>query len=149
MASKLHVFISLLLLKIFVVIINLGFTSGFNAFLTHTWRKDHQDRNNHDRVARINEGLKSQGITTWFDSDKLNGEIYTQMTNGIEKSQCVVVFMTEEYMNKVNGDETRDPCRFEFNFAFQRHGRNKIFPVLMENSKPEEEMRKTVQYKDW
>jgi hypothetical protein len=45
---------------------------SFHVFLTHDWGdKDELGRNNHDTVSRINEALKSRGLVTWFDSDRM------------------------------------------------------------------------------
>jgi len=42
-----------------------------DVFLSHDWGTDELDRPNHDRVAKINEALKSRNFITWFDSGML------------------------------------------------------------------------------
>lgn len=44
-------------------------THNTDRFLTHNWRKDELDRNNHDRVSTINEELKILGYQTWLDEE--------------------------------------------------------------------------------
>ena len=47
-----------------------------DVFLTHDWGVDKEGRDNHARVAYINDLLKKGGITTWFDSEKMTGRSY-------------------------------------------------------------------------
>jgi hypothetical protein len=82
-----------------------------DVFLAHDWGIDEFGRVNHERVAAINKELKSMGIVTWFDSDKMTGEIVYQMASGIDNAAVVIVFITQRYMNKVNGSNANDNCR--------------------------------------
>jgi WD40 repeat protein len=103
-----------------------------DVFLTHDWGVDELGRVNHDRVAAINKELKSLGFVTWFDSERMTGEVVYQMANGIKNTSVVIVFITQRYMNKVNGPDTNDNCRKEFNFAVQKKSSTKMIPVVME-----------------
>ena len=38
-----------------------------DVFLSHDWGPDESGRNNHERVSKLNEALKCEGIKTWFD----------------------------------------------------------------------------------
>ena len=55
-----------------------------DLFLSHTWRKDTQRRDNHGRVRLINEALKKQGYATWFDEEKMTGRVRERMAKGEE-----------------------------------------------------------------
>lgn len=112
-----------------------------DVFLTHDWGFDEDGRSTHDRVKRINQQLQSLGIKTWFDEDQLVGNVLAQMSEGIDRTKCVIVFITERYMKKVNSSDGRDNCQFEFEYAFRQLGSDRIIPVVMESK-----MRKTV---DW
>jgi hypothetical protein len=103
-----------------------------DVFLTHDWSIDELGRNNHDRVAAINNALKAMGIVTWFDSDRMTGDVVDQMVAGIDNASVVVVFITQRYMNKVNGPDANDNCRKEFKYATQRKSAAKMTPVVME-----------------
>lgn len=81
------------------------------VFLTHDWGKDELNRSNHDRVKKVNRRLMAEGIKTWFDEDRLVGDIRYQMADGIENSYAMVVFVTRRYMRKVNGADGRDNCK--------------------------------------
>ena len=73
----------------------------FDVFLTHDWGVDEKGRKNHDRVALVNTAIKELGFTTWFDSDRMVGNISIQMAAGIDNSKAVIVFLTERYCDKV------------------------------------------------
>jgi hypothetical protein len=102
------------------------------TFLTHDWSSDEQGRDNHARVSRANDRLKQLGVVTWFDADRMTGHIRDKMAEGIANTSTVVVFVTQNYMTKVNGLDLADNCKFELDYAFRVHGSTKIIPVVME-----------------
>lgn len=67
-----------------------------DCFLTHDWGKDELGRNNHERVAKVNDHLKARGLITWFDSERMIGNIVSQMCSGIDFTQCMIVFITKK-----------------------------------------------------
>jgi ankyrin repeat protein len=69
--------------------------AGTDVFLTHDWGIDQFGRDNHMRVLRVNEALKKLGIVTWFDKDRMDGDVIQQMCDGIERTQLVVTFITQ------------------------------------------------------
>ena len=74
-------------------------------------------RNNHKRVSAINNALKEVGITTWFDDERMYGNIVRQMTNGIDNARIVIAFITKDYINKVRGEGGNGPsdnCKVKF-----------------------------------
>ena len=107
----------------------------WDCFLTHDWGNDELKRNNHQRVGKINEALKKRGYKTWFDEEMMVGNINKVMTNGIEGSKTVIAFITNRYLEKVNGDGEQgddDNCKFEFDYADRRKGNSAMYPVVME-----------------
>lgn len=107
-------------------------TSKTDCFLTHDWGEDEQGRNNHERVTRVNAALKQNGLVPWFDSERMNGNIMAQMCGGIDNASCIVVFITERYVQKVGGDNAADNCKKEFNYAERRKTGAKMIAVVME-----------------
>jgi hypothetical protein len=103
-----------------------------DVFLTHDWGMDELNRDNHERVARIKDALKSTGFITWFDSERMTGDIADQMVAGINNASVIIVFVTQRYMNKVNGPDANDNCRKEFKYAVQKKSSTKMIPVVME-----------------
>ena len=103
-----------------------------DVFLSHNWGKDKEGRNNHYRVSLINRKLIELGYETWFDEQKLYGDFDDQISEGIEKTKCVVVFMTELYRNKVNSDNPRDYCKLEFSHAKIKKTTKKMVAIVME-----------------
>ena len=76
----------------------------FDCFLTHDWGKDELGRDNHARVAGICRALKSAGYSPWFDEERMRGDINTAMSSAIAKSKCMVVFITQRYVEKASGN---------------------------------------------
>ena len=53
----------------------------------------------------------------------MKGNVREQMTDGIDNTKCIVVFITKEYYAKVNG---REDCRLE---TFEQHAA-RVFDLL-------------------
>ena len=102
-----------------------------HAFVTHDWGEGGR---NHALISQINALLKQLGIITWYDEERVSGDIQDAMAAGIENTLCVVVFITRRYCNKVNGKDDRDNCRFEFKHAALMLGAQKMIPVVVEES---------------
>ena len=82
----------------------------------------------------MNRALQARGLTTWFDEERMVGSVRDKMMEGIDNADCVAVFVTEAYRDKVNSKNKRDNCCFEFNYAFDQKGEHKLIPVVMEES---------------
>ena len=54
------------------------------------------------------------------------------MAQGIEHTEAVIVFLTREYHEKVNGKKAGDNCKKEFIYASEKQTRSKMIPVVME-----------------
>jgi hypothetical protein len=71
-------------------------------------------RDNHARVEKINSLLKAAGMRTWFDADRMEGDIARAMTQAIDSSAVVVCFVTRNYLGKVAGEGAKglgDACK--------------------------------------
>lgn len=107
----------------------------YEVFITHTWKKDERGRDNHARAARINIALKAAGIKSWFDDDRMHGNVTQTMLRGIDESALVIVLVTRQYESKVNGEDQRDNCLVEFNYTVNHKlvsGPEPVIPVVME-----------------
>ena len=107
-----------------------------DIFLSHNWGPDASDRDNHERVCAIARGLKEHGINCWLDQEVMHDDLTNQMSNGVDASRLVAVFITQSYMDKAQGLGPRgldDNCKAEFDYALRRHGVAKMLPVVMEN----------------
>jgi hypothetical protein len=58
----------------------------------------------------------------WFDSQRMQGSIRRIMTQGIDDSLAMLVFLTRAYIDKVNGEDDGDNCRYEFTYGFEQKG---------------------------
>jgi hypothetical protein len=110
-----------------------------DCFLSHNWG---EKQLNHEKVKHINVALKQRGMQTWFDENKINGNIRYKMAEGIDNTKCVIVFITREYRDKVNGIDMKDNCKYEFTYAMNQMGSQNMIPVVMEK-----EMRETNKWK--
>jgi len=100
-----------------------------DCFLTHNWGEKNV---NHQKVKIVNNALKKRGLNTWFDENKLTGNIRFKMAEGIDNTKCIVVFITREYRDKVNGIDMKDNCKYEFSYAVNQIGSQNMIPVVME-----------------
>ena len=105
-----------------------------DVFLSHNWGEDESGRYNHQRVRIINKELKVRGYNTWFDEEKISGNIDTKMAQGIAQAKGVIVFLTRKHLEKVNGNNARDNCQKEFMYATRTQTRTRIVVVVMEKS---------------
>jgi len=110
-----------------------------DCFLSHNWGENHI---NHQRVHTINIELQKRGLKTWFDENKIDGNIRYKMAEGIDNTKCVVVFVTKEYRDKVNGLDMKDNCKYEFSYAMNQLGSQNMISVVMES-----EMKETNKWK--
>lgn len=108
----------------------------YDAFLTHNWGYDEEGRDNHSRVKLFNEELKKQGFEeTWFDEERMTGNVVDQMCNGLNRSKFAIVFVTQKYITKVDGkgpNGANDNCKKEFEYASRRLGADRLILVVME-----------------
>ena len=104
-----------------------------DVFLTHDWGKDELGRGNHERVAVVNTALKELGYKTWFDSDRMTGDIMQQMAAGIDNTKVVLVFVTQQYAQKVGGTNEADNCKLEFQYATRMKTKALMVPIIMED----------------
>jgi hypothetical protein len=110
-----------------------GMVYRYAVFITHNWAEDELGRKNHDRAKRINEALKKNGIETWFDEDRMQGDVMQQMLQGIDDSALVLVLVTKKYASKVNGANQSDNCATEFRYILEtKEQANMIVPIVME-----------------
>ena len=104
-----------------------------DCFMTHDWGQDEVGRSNHERVKRFNALLKERhGISTWFDEDEMSGDVKGKMRDGIDGTRCMVVFITDKYIDKVDGKGPagdKDNCRYEFTYAERVKGSSSMVSV--------------------
>lgn len=79
----------------------------YDCFLSHNWGKDELGRDNHARVVHIAGALKAAGLRPWLDEELMAGDINNTMSEAIDDSACVVVFVTENYVKKASGKVCR------------------------------------------
>jgi hypothetical protein len=108
-------------------------TPATTVFLTHDWGQDVM-LTNHRRVSALNDELRKRGISTWFDSERLTGDIMEQILVGVDRTQLVAVCLTKRYMDKVAKPPSAkvDYCQVEFKYALRRKGPERMLLIVME-----------------
>lgn len=106
-------------------------TTTLRAFASHDWGVDAA---NHARVRTVVDGLRTRGIDVWFDESHMKGNILDAMCRGIDKSDVVLVFVTANYLAKVESGDERDNVRREFMYAKNRP--EKLVPIRFDASLP-------------
>ena len=72
----------------------------FDVFLSHNWGTPPAIAN-HKRVVAIARQLTTRGLRVWVDENEMHAHLPQAMTEGIDQSKVVLVFITEEYLAKV------------------------------------------------
>jgi hypothetical protein len=72
---------------------------------------------------QIYEELIKAGYRVWIDFDQMHGNVMDAMAQAIERSQTVIICMSEQYRRS-------NYCRAEAHYAFQRQLR--IVPILLQ-----------------
>ncbi len=96
------------------------------AFLTHYWSLNEGISNNHETVTHVNKYLKANNILTWFDDNRMTGYVTHKIAESIDNTKCVVAFVSERYLTKVNSNVINDYCCFEFSHAVSQRGNSTI-----------------------
>lgn len=86
----------------------------------------------HGRVKCLARIMVTMGWNVWLDEDQLlrGGDIGVGMVNGIDRSDVVLIFLSEVYMKKVNTGDMRDNVYKEFNYSVFTGKR--IIPIVMD-----------------
>ena len=74
-------------------------------------------------VMKIYEALKGYNFNIWIDIDKMSGDIYKKIADGVEGAEVIIVCMSSKYQESEN-------CNSEFKYA--RDNRKNIIPIKME-----------------
>ncbi len=92
-------------------------------FLSHEWGCK-------DKVRSIARELRRRGFNIWIDIDKMHGNISVCMADGVRQSTVVLLFLSSQYIKKVNSGYVWDNCYREF--AYSLFLRKRIIPIVME-----------------
>jgi hypothetical protein len=85
-----------------------------HVFASHDWGVGQK---NHERVSVVVNELRRRNIHVWFDETHMRGNILDAMCEGIDKCDVMIVFLTCNYMNKVQSGNDKDNVRREFMYG--------------------------------
>jgi len=100
-------------------------------FASHDWGVN---ASNHARVAQVVAQLRLRNFAVWFDETHMRGNILDAMCRGIDSSDVVLVFLTSNYMKKVESGNDKDNVRREFMYAANTP--NKFVCIKFDNTLP-------------
>lgn len=103
-----------------------------DCFLSHDEGKDSSGRSIIERVQKMNLALKARGLMTWMGERGTGQQVVQQVCSGIDKSRCMVAFLTKSYIERVAKNSPTDNCSLEFNYNLRRKHPHNIIPVVME-----------------
>lgn len=103
-----------------------------DCFLSHGEGLDTSGRNIVERVQRMNLALKARGLMTWMGEKGTGQQVVQQVCSGIDKSRCMIAFLTRSYIERVAKNSPTDNCSLEFNYNLRRKHPHNIIPVVME-----------------
>ena len=89
----------------------------------------------HQRVKKIAHFLRQHNVDVWFDETHMKGNMLEAMTRGIDSCDVFVVFVTNEYVQKVESGNAKDNVRREFMYAAQTHP-EKMLAVRFDQTLP-------------
>lgn len=101
-----------------------------HTFLSHDWGHASLKYPNHSRISRINRALKSRGLSTWFDEERIINRIDEKIIEGLENTKTMVVFLTENYQGKI--EDESNYCSRELLLGLERLSSRRIIVVAME-----------------
>lgn len=97
-----------------------------DCFLSFYRGKDLIGRKNEERIAKLCVELKNRNLI-------LCSEYAKDQKKNIDRSQCVLVFITEEYIKKANGDRgANDEIKIEFEYSLNAKSRVLMIPIAMD-----------------
>jgi hypothetical protein len=101
-----------------------------HTFLSHDWGHASLNYLNHNRISCINRALRSRGLSTWFDEERIINRIDEKIIEGLENTKTMVVFLTENYQGKI--EEESNYCSRELLLGLERLSSRRIIVVAME-----------------
>ncbi|XP_072019573.1 uncharacterized protein [Amphiura filiformis] len=93
--------------------------SGLSGHVMISYQWDSQDR-----VVTIRDNLVQAGYKVWMDVHNIRGDIIDAMADAVEKSDVILMCMTERYKDSTN-------CRSEAKYASKK--KKDVIPLLLEN----------------
>ena len=89
-------------------------SNTIRLFASHDWGVNGA---NHARVAKVVTALRQRSFHVWFDETHMRGNILDAICRGMDTSDVVLVFMTANYMKKVESGNDTDNVRREFMYG--------------------------------
>ena len=103
-----------------------------DCFLSYEVGVDSSGRNIVEKVERFNAALKARGLMTWMAERGTGQQVIQQVCSGIDKSRCMITFLTKGYIDRVAKNNPTDTCSMEFNYNLRRKHPHNVIPAVLE-----------------
>lgn len=107
---------------------------ALRIFASHDWGVNGAT---HERVVQLVEVIRQKcGVDAWLDETHMTGNLLDCMTQGIDSSDCMLVFVTRNYMRKTASGDPHDNVRREFMYAQQTMGSDRMIAIKLDENLP-------------
>lgn len=90
-------------------------------------------------VKQVGEALKTRNLKVWIDDGvdesgkkRIRTQLDEDIARAIDETECMLVFITKNYLNKVNGNDLSDYCQKEFKYGFDRL-QKRVIPIIVDS----------------
>lgn len=106
-------------------------TYEYDCFMAHSWGHRNQT---HKRIERISAKLRGHGLKPWVDTAQIRRTFVQTIAEGIDKSRKFVVFLTQDYMEKLkNPGGVSEYCSMEFGYVHMQNRKNDVIVVILQH----------------
>lgn len=112
-----------------------------DVYLSYEWGRDNRGRSCPTRIALIAEYLRNKGLYVYTDDGQYRHHTPTAGTLslrqrtalGLENAQCMIVFLTERYINKI-AETKENQQKIELEEFAKLKGMRLVLPVTLEDT---------------
>ena len=110
--------------------------SASQVFVLHEWGvSDAGGRLAHERVGRMNEFLKTNGLASWLCAEGVQGNVLEVTCAAIDESDLVLVVISQRTLDRIAGKHgALDPLKKAFEYAERTKGAEVLLPVVIDPS---------------
>lgn len=80
-------------------------------------------------MAHVHHVLTRKGLVTWLDPESISSSIDRYPIDAVAHTECMLVFVTENYVRKLEGDPI-DYWKREFAYALENLGKDRTIFVV-------------------
>ena len=107
------------------------------VFFSYAWGEERDIKFKQLQVflKMLQKDFEQAGITVWFDLSRMIGDVDTQMRNGIEESNLILLMGTELYAKKTTS-QSKSNVKKELDFSLEKANKSSkctLIPLVLES----------------